>query len=261
MLLAHLSDLHFGGGDDIALEAVRFCLEQRRPDAIVVTGDISRSGLVGELDEAFGWIRSLPAPALVVPGNHDVPYYSLFGRICDPFGPFDRAAEGVRLAHWHAPSWSITPINTARGVQPRLNWAQGAVSRKQVENAIVEVRSAAPQALSIVATHHPLQWPASAPIRGRTWGGRAAQRALIDAGARVFLGGHLHASRVEHLEGGRAISVSAGTLSRRLRDEPCGFAFLSQEIPSEVEVEFLYIKHGRAETSTVQTFRLDGLWS
>jgi 3',5'-cyclic AMP phosphodiesterase CpdA len=232
--LAHLSDLHFGGEDQDALEAVRHTLGKEQPDAIIVTGDISRSGQAHELAAAFAWIGALPAQAVVVPGNHDVPYYNILGRMIDPFGRFVQAASG-NLSPWRTERLAVTPLNTARGIQPRINWAQGAISAAQTAQSLEEIRLAAPGALKIVASHHPLEWPHDSPLRRRTWGGRAAQRAFVGAGARILLHGHLHVACVRRMEEGRAISVSAGTLSRRLRGESCSFILLRQTEPKKLQ--------------------------
>lgn len=52
MELVHLTDLHFGCEDKAALTAVEKFVDQRKPDAVIVTGDISRDGLASELENA-----------------------------------------------------------------------------------------------------------------------------------------------------------------------------------------------------------------
>jgi predicted MPP superfamily phosphohydrolase len=76
--IAHLSDLHLGGysrGVSAVVEAVEWVTE-RRPDLVVVTGDLvaRRSGMrrLEELLRALG-------PCIVILGNHD------FGDSRDPF--------------------------------------------------------------------------------------------------------------------------------------------------------------------------------
>ncbi len=43
-------------------------------DLVIHTGDLSMNGAVGpdDLDDALAWMRTLPQPALWLPGNHDV---------------------------------------------------------------------------------------------------------------------------------------------------------------------------------------------
>lgn len=254
MEIVHLTDPHFGCADGHALAAVQKLVADRRPDAVIVSGDLSREGSPGELDDAFAWMAALPAPVLTTPGNHDVPYHDLWGRLFDPFARFRRAAglaPAVRLGPWHTAGWSIVPVNTARGIQPRANWAQGQITRRQVQAAAAELARAAPGALRIVVTHHPLDWPDDAPIKGKTWNGRRAQRELIEAGAQLFLSGHLHFASARLIER-RALSVTSGTLSLRVRHEPCALTVIRRPEPDLLETEIVLIRQGVPEAAAVR---------
>lgn len=256
MQLVHLTDPHFGCEDKEALKATAKYISEQKPDAVIVTGDISRDGLQRELDAACGWMRDLPVPVMLTPGNHDVPYYNPFGRVFYPWRRFNMAARGIRLAAWHTPKWSIVPINTARGVQLRANWAQGSISRRQLEIASAELAKAAPGALRIIITHHPLDWPNDAPIHGATIGGRKAQEALIQAGAELFLSGHLHFASAR-LIGTAALSITSGTLSRRVRHEPCAFTIVRRTEPSMIEADVMHVAQGVVQCASRRQFRLE----
>lgn len=255
MELVHLTDPHFGCEDKNALAAAARFIAERKPHAVIVSGDISRAGLQSELDAACGWMRDLGLPVLLTPGNHDVPYYEFFPRLWKPFRRFHRAARGLVCAAWHTPECSIVPINTARGVQARLNWAQGAISRKQVRDASACLAEAQPGALRIVVTHHPLDWPNDAPIHGATTNGVAAQEALIDAGAQLFLSGHLHFASARLIRQ-RALSVTSGTLSQRVRHEPCAFTVLRRPAPHIIETEIIHVVQGVAQTAATRRFQI-----
>lgn len=256
MELVHLTDLHFGCEDVAALKAVKRYVEERRPDAVIVTGDISRDGLQSELNEACDWMRSLPAPVMVTPGNHDVPYFNVIGRVFYPWIRYTRAAGGLQQEAWHTKAWTIVPVNTARGWQLRWNWAQGEISRGQTAAAAAELQKAAPGALRVVVTHHPLDWPNDAPIHGVTRGGVRAQEKLVEAGAELFLSGHLHFASAR-LIGTRALSITSGTLSQRVRHEPCAFTVVRRPALDVIEAEVVHIVQGVAETASVRQFQLD----
>jgi 3',5'-cyclic AMP phosphodiesterase CpdA len=253
--LVHLTDTHFGCADEAALKAAARYIEEHKPQAVIITGDISKDGLRVEIEAAIAWMRTLAAPVMVTPGNHDVPYYNLWGRIVDPWGRFNRAATGVRTKAWHTPDWSIVPINTARGVQVRLNWAQGAISDHQVKVAAAELQNAAPGALRIIITHHPLDWPNDAPIHGQTINGQKAQHALVAAGAHMFLSGHLHFASARLIQE-RALSITSGTLSQRVRHEPCAFTAIRRPAPDTIETEIVHVVQGLAQTAAVRRFQL-----
>lgn len=261
MELVHLTDPHFGCEDKHALKAAERFIAERKPDAVIVSGDISREGLSSELEAAFAWFGQLASPVLVTPGNHDVPYHGLIGRLWRPFRRFERAHTfatpgRVRLDAWHTDEWSVVPVNTARGIQPRMNWAHGAISPGQTQRAVAELNKAKPGSLRIFVCHHPLDWPADAPIKGRTWGGRKAQPALMDAGARLFLSGHLHFAS-SRLVGRRALSVTSGTLSQRLRHEPCAFTAIRRPEPCVIETEIVHIVQGVPETAAVRRWDIE----
>ena len=255
MQLVHLTDPHFGCEDKEALKAAAKYIAEEKPDAVIITGDISTDGLQHELDAACGWMRELPVPVMLTPGNHDVPYYNPIGRVFYPWRRFNRAAQGVQLNAWHTPGWSIVPINTARGVQLRPNWAQGAISRRQVERGSAELAKAAPGALRIIITHHPLDWPNDAPIHGATIGGPTAQEKLIQAGAELFLSGHLHFASAR-LIGTAALSITSGTLSRRVRHEPCAFTVVRRPEPNMIEADVMHVVQGVVHCASKRQFRL-----
>lgn len=256
MQLVHITDLHFGCEDKTALAAVAKYIRNLKPDAVIVTGDISKDGLATEIDAACEWIRSLESPAMLTPGNHDVPYYEMWGRLLYPWDRIRRAQHGIQHEAWHTDQWSIVPINTARAWQFRFNWAQGEISRGQTAIAATELQRAKPGALRIVISHHPLDWPNDAPIKGLTRGGIRGLHKLADAGAELFLSGHLHFASARLFET-RALSIVSGTLSQRLRHEPCAFTVIRRPDPTIIETEVMHIKQGACETASTRQFRLD----
>lgn len=256
MKLVHLTDLHFGCEDKAALAAAARYVSEHKPDAVIITGDISKDGLQVELSNACAWMRELEAPVMLTPGNHDVPYLEMWGRLAYPWKRFERAAEGIQTAPWHTEKWSIVPVNTARAWQFRLNWAQGEISRGQTAIAAAELQRGHPGALRIVITHHPLDWPNDAPIKGLTRGGPRGLQKLVDAGAELFLSGHLHFASARLFQR-KALSIVSGTLSQRVRHEPCAFTVIRHPLDDVIETEVVYIVQGRCETASIRQFRLN----
>jgi 3',5'-cyclic AMP phosphodiesterase CpdA len=249
-----VSDLHFGGEDASALAAVADFVAARAPDVVVATGDLALIGARAELEAAFAWLRALKAPVIATPGNHDVPYYSLAGRLLDPFRNYRESAQGVATQTWRNERYAIIAENTARGVQARLNWAQGAISRSQV----ARVRSFAKSEIDagklvVLATHHPLAWPNDAPITGRTWGGRAAEMALAHSGVDVFLSGHLHVASARSVTETGAVSVCGGTLSQRVRHEPCAFTAIEVS-GGALRIDIMHVVGGFVEIAATRRF-------
>jgi 3',5'-cyclic AMP phosphodiesterase CpdA len=254
--LVHLTDLHFGCEDKHALVAAAKFIADLKPDAVVITGDISKDGLASELNSACAWMRELAAPVMLTPGNHDVPYYEMWGRLAYPWTRFEKASHGIQTTAWHTPLFSIVPVNTARAWQLRLNWAQGEISSGQTAIAAAELQRSQPGALRIVITHHPLDWPNDAPIKGVTRGGARGLEQLVDSGAELFLSGHLHFASAR-LIGTRALSVVSGTLSQRVRHEPCAFTVIRRPLEDTIETEVVYIVGGVCQTASTRQFRLN----
>src|SRR5207249_4449098 len=82
----HLADLHFGGLADVRkIEALEKMIPDLRPDVTVIAGDLSQRARHGELQRAraFANLAAETAPVHVIPGNHDVQWWT---RPLIPFG-------------------------------------------------------------------------------------------------------------------------------------------------------------------------------
>lgn len=223
--LAHLSDIHFGGENKHAVAAAAGWIGAHRPDLVVITGDITREGAQPEFTAARAWIDSLAAPSLVIPGNHDTPYFSLVKRLVAPWRRYERHfGAPPREAH-RLPGLAMASVNTARGVQLRANWSKGAISPRQVSGAIRALAVAPAGTLRVVACHHPLIEMIGGPMSGLVHGGHDAAVAFSEARVDLVLTGHVHAPFALPYPGGdgKTWAVGASTLSIRERGAPIGF--------------------------------------
>lgn len=229
--LAHLSDIHFGGENPQAVQAVAERLAHERCDLIVVTGDITRYGETGEFEAAAAWLADLPGAKLVTPGNHDAPYLAWGHRFFAPFLRFERLMGPSRAQTYLGDGFAVRGVNTARGVQPRANWSKGQISRRQVEDAAAWLNRAGAGDLRIVAVHHPLVEMIGGPMSGKVWGGGAAAEAFAVAKVDLVLSGHIHAPFAWPYPYGdkRTYAVGAGTLSVRERGTPAGFNMIEAD--------------------------------
>ncbi len=221
--IVHLSDIHFGCENTAALDEVRRHILDHPPDLVAVTGDITQAGYPREFAAARDWLDALPCPSLNTPGNHDTPYWSVIGRLTRPFGDYARYVGPDNFEPFTAPGLRAIAINTARGVQPRLNWSKGQARRRDAMEACR--RLSAGEGLKVVICHHPLMEVTGGPMTGRVWGGAAASRVLAEGGVDLILTGHVHAPFGHPLPfgDGRTYAVGASTLSLRERGVPAGF--------------------------------------
>lgn len=222
---AHLSDIHFGGENVQAVEGARLWVAEHSPDLTLITGDVTREGLRTEFEAARVWITNLTTPTLVVPGNHDTPYFNLIKRLFAPWGRYERYFGMVPEAAYRQDGLAVASINTARGVQLRANWSKGAIARRQVATAVGALAPLPADVLRVVACHHPLIEMIGAPMSGKVHGGRDAAEAFARAGVDLVLTGHVHAPFALPYPGGdgRTWAIGAGTLSVRERGVPPSF--------------------------------------
>lgn len=154
-VVAHVSDIHFGRELPEAVEALLADLAMLRPDVVVVSGDLTQSARRTEFAQARAFLDRMPAPVLVVPGNHDIVAVPLSERFLVPFRRWRHfIADGL------SPEWSdaevlIRGVNSARPFGPYLNWSRGIVSAAQVEALATAEKDPRPL---LVAAHHPVAY-------------------------------------------------------------------------------------------------------
>lgn len=221
-LLLHISDTHFGTCDSELVEALRALCASQRPDALVVSGDLTQRARPSQFAEARAFVDSLDVPLfLSVPGNHDIPLHDLPARILNPYGGYRRFFGDDLEPEIDTPELLILGVNTTR----RYRHKHGEVSRAQIERVARRLASSAPGQMRIVVTHQPAMVPLPQDRANRLRGGAQAAQAWADAGADLLLGGHAHLPYVLEVPSGpssaRAGSLhclQAGTaLSRRVR--------------------------------------------
>lgn len=221
-LLFHASDLHFGREDSVALAWFMAQAEREKPDAIVITGDLTMRARHSEFQAACRWLESLPSPVSVEVGNHDLPYFDPLARLFRPYKRYDRLEKLIErpLA---VPHVSIVPLRTTARAQWRFNWSKGIVSDDRLRESL-DVLATTQTPHRLIACHHPLI-EAGTSGTAATRGGRKALRALAAQGATAILSGHVHDpfDHIEMIDGRPIRLIGAGTLSERLRDTRPGY--------------------------------------
>lgn len=222
--LFHVSDVHFGKEDKAAIAWFAERVEVERPDAVIMTGDLTMRARSREFEAGGAWLKSLAAPVTVEIGNHDIPYYwDPIRRFVMPYTRY-AAIEKMIERPLELPGVTIVPLKTIARAQWRMNWSKGYVGRRSLARAL-ELIAAAPKGnLIFVAAHHPLI-EAGTKGTAKTFRGEEALIELATAGAHAVLSGHVHDPFDIPVErSGRMIRmIGAGTLSVRTRNSPPGF--------------------------------------
>jgi 3',5'-cyclic AMP phosphodiesterase CpdA len=219
----HISDVHFGAEDGVALRWFEEAVASDPPDAIILTGDLTFRARTREFSAASDWIRKLHLPVVIGPGNHDLPYFNPIARMAAPYARFN-AIQSQFARPLVLDGVSIVPLDTTAHFQWRVNWAAGRVRNSRLQRAVSEVTAVGNGDVVLVACHHPLIEIDPAEHVG-TRRGAAALKALALAGADAFISGHVHNPfDVKREVAGRCIRlIGAGTLSERIRGTPPSF--------------------------------------
>jgi 3',5'-cyclic AMP phosphodiesterase CpdA len=202
--ILHVSDLHFGARDDPILErALAGLIAQIAPELVIASGDLTHRGRRSQHEIAANFLRRFELPVLAVPGNHDIPY-TLPARFTGPWREFERQWETTEPTHAGTRA-HVVGINSVRPWRHQ----SGGVSDAQLERATVRLERGAPGALRVVALHHQMigaPWRTrKKPVARRT---HVLSR-LVDSGAELIVGGHIHQGAVSERHEFEVISGNA----------------------------------------------------
>jgi 3',5'-cyclic AMP phosphodiesterase CpdA len=187
----HLSDLHYGAGNDAAIErGAPVMIERFEPELVIASGDLSHRGREDQLARASSFLRSLGPPVLAIPGNHDIPY-TFPARFTRAFREFERQWETTEPTY-SSPSVHVVGLNSVRPWRHQ----SGGIRAHQLTRAEERLREAPPGAFQVVVLHHHLL---GAPWRSRKK--PVARRnhvlaSLVAAGADLILAGHIHQATI-----------------------------------------------------------------
>lgn len=215
--LLHLSDTHFGTEQAPVVAALQSLAHALQPDLIVVSGDITQRATAAQFAAARAFFDSLPAvPQLLLPGNHDIPLFALWQRLVTPYARYRRGLRVQPLApQLQRPDLHLFAVKSTR----RRRHIDGEISAAQVEDVRAALAAAPRQALKVVVTHQPLWVERAEDLHNRCHGADDALAAWVEAGADLFLAGHIHWPFAAALPQRRtAWAVNAGTaVSHRVR--------------------------------------------
>lgn len=223
LLLFHVSDVHFGLEDTAALAWLTQEVARRRPAAVAITGDLTMRARLREFAAAERWIKALPVPVTVEPGNHDLPGYHLPARYLNPLRRFAAFRELVERELVFA-GLAVVGLNTNVPAQWRLNWSKGHITRAALARTLAQIDALPPGTRVLVTAHHPLR-EAGTHGTALTRGGAQALAELAKRNVLAVLSGHVHDAFdiMEPTAHGPVRMIGAGTLSRRLRSTPPSF--------------------------------------
>jgi len=185
--IAHLSDLHFGEATDGLVDTLGADIRAAAPDAIAVSGDLTRRASRVEFAAALEFLATLAAPLIMVPGNHDIPGHDLWTRLYDPLGRWRSVSAAFPLTVLETPGLRLVGLDTVSRAQWHLDWSAGAISGERRQQLARVLGDGA-----VLVCHHPLRHAGWAVGRRPP---RHAERTIDLLRAhkvRAVLCGHLH---------------------------------------------------------------------
>jgi Icc protein len=231
-LLLQISDTHLGAdwdgpdSDTCLLRAVEAILAlPQRPDALVVSGDLTQNGAPEEYERVRRLLEPLDLEPHVLPGNHD-----LRGPLREAFGLPGAGEEPVSHVARLGPLRLVCLDSTIPGAEG------GALDEGRIEwlDAALGEERGTP---TVIAMHHPplnTEIPTFERI-GLDPRGRAALAEVLARHPQVMrvIAGHVHRTIVAELAG-RAVLTAPSTYMQtvldfsapklKMRDDPPGYA-------------------------------------
>jgi 3',5'-cyclic AMP phosphodiesterase CpdA len=222
------SDIHFGHDVDLdQIAGLEALARELAPTAVVIAGDITQRARHGEFQRALVFVQALRqlAPTLVVPGNHDVQWWTT---------PFDVIGAGPKYEKYRRYfGEDLTPtlvvenaifcgVLSSYGVvagsmTTNLNdmAVKGHLPLRETERAALRFAEEGPELLRVMVMHQNV-------LRGRISQRmglarpREAWRNIMATGVDLVLCGHDHEEGAGTLPNGAVVSTS-GTHTPRTR--------------------------------------------
>ena len=261
--IAHISDLHFGTVDPAIAEALVQDVAARKPSLVVVSGDFTQRARSEQYRQAAKFLKRLPQPQLVVPGNHDVPLWDVLRRVFRPMERYRRFISNDLMPVFRDDEILVVGVNTARSFTQKSGW----ISDRQLQEIHDLTCGAAAGLMKVVVTHHPFIPSPRDPEGDIVLDAAEALDRLEQCGIELLLAGHLHLAyhddiRSHHKSLKRSVlSVQAGTAtSTRLRGEPNAYNWITL-VPNQVSVEVRIWNTKAFEQSLITEYeRVEHVW-
>jgi len=189
--LVHISDLHFGRTEPAVVQALTRAIQEISPDLVVVSGDLTQRARLDEFKQAQDFLQSFMFDKIIVPGNHDVPLYSIFERLFFPFWRFRQWLSPNLYPTFENEEISILGITTAHA----RTVAGGKLSpeaQAQIQKLWIDQPS---KKLKVLVSHHPFEaFTTQKPDQRVGFRSHLPTDVLLKAAPDLLLSGHLHQS-------------------------------------------------------------------
>ncbi len=193
----HISDVHFGPPHlPRVSEGVLELIDERRPDLVVLSGDLTQRARPDQFQQARRFVDRIPVPTLVVPGNHDVPLFRFWERIFTPFGAYRRFFSRELEPVYRDDELLVVGVNTAFN----WTWKDGRITLGRLLE-VGELLEATPESVfKVVVAHHHLIPPPNFGTQRVLTNAYEAIDLFSSCGVDLILSGHLHQAYIGNSE-------------------------------------------------------------
>ncbi len=261
--IAHIADLHFGMEDGRIVEGLSEDIAGFHPSVVVISGDLTQRARKKQFEAAGAFIRKIPVPCLVVPGNHDIPFYRVLRRAFQPLRWYRHSITTDLNPVFQDDELMILGANTARSAA----FKNGRISTAQIKNLADKYSAAGSDLFKVLVTHHAFLPPLDDPHASLVGRGTLAVEALEPSGLDLLLAGHYHRSYMGDLQSHymtvkRSIIVAqAGTAtSTRTRGEKNSYDRIIIDPPDICFDRYAWDGRRFAKTITTRYKKVNGAW-
>lgn len=186
--LLHISDPHFGTEQPHVVQALLGLVEQLKPQAVLIGGDVTQRARNGQFKRAASFAKQLDCPIVCVPGNHDIPLFNIFARMFSPYGNYKRWFGSDLEPTYESEEFLVIGVNSTRPARHK----DGEVSARQIARVRNQLLAARAGQIRLVMAHHPVRAKVETDRSNLLHGREQAVPEWVDAGADFILGGHIH---------------------------------------------------------------------
>ena len=202
--IIQISDIHCGSGyfSPELMEKTISYINNSKPDALLITGDLTTEGFYHEFETALSYINRMEVEnKLIVPGNHDARNvgYRSFEKL---IGPPDSKLEMGNIL-----------ICGADSTEPDLD--DGQLGR-HLTGELKETFKKFNGVIILAMHHHVISVPNSGREMNILRDAGDVLKMAVKSGVNIILSGHKHIPHIWNFEGIKVVTCST-TTSRRIR--------------------------------------------